>query len=184
MKKIFFLAAATIMACAANANQKFNASTVASTAQQVANATATAANVAANVEAAKTGAANLSAVDAGKGAGTALQALLAQYKVDGKFDYKNISNYTQTIALLNDCAQLPTNVKNSAYLKEFGQGLIQSTAGLVNTGNVEQVTNSLTNLASQYADKAAAATNSVSEKLATTAAAANTLSTLLAGFGK
>ncbi len=134
---------------------------------------------------------------AGQAAGNALHALYTQYKADGKYDYKNINNAINATLLLANCADLPKNVKNAAYLKEFSQGLIASSAGLVTQSNVNAVTNNLTTIATEYAQgvaektaasetaqKAAATTNTVAEKLATAASTANSISSLLSLFGK
>ena len=84
------------------------------------------------------------AVSAGQGAGTALQALYAQYKADGnKYNYKNMQNIINTMSLVSNCEGLKENYKDKTYLKEFGKGMVASSLGLVTQNNVETVTNSL-----------------------------------------
>lgn len=83
------------------------------------------------------------AVSAGQGAGNALQALYAQYKADGKYDYKNMQNVLNTVTLVANCEGLKDNYKDKTYLKEFGKGMIASSLGLVTQNNVQTVTNSL-----------------------------------------
>lgn len=135
------------------------------------------------------------ASEAGKGAGTALQALYKQYKADGKYDYTNLTNAINTIQLIQYCQDLKSHTKDAAYRKEFNQGLMASAVGLIDQRNVDIVTDNLTTLATQYADKvneqaaaaadkAAQATTNVADKLNTAAQAANSVTTLLNMFKK
>ena len=87
------------------------------------------------------------ALVAGQGAGNALQAIYAQYKVDGnKYDYKNLQNIMNTVTLVANCEGLKDNYKDKTYLAEFGKGLIASSLGLVTQNNVQTVTNSLVDM--------------------------------------
>lgn len=84
------------------------------------------------------------ALVAGQGAGNALQAIYAQYKVDGnKYDYKNLQNIMNTVTLVANCEGLKENYKDKTYLAEFGKGMVASSLGLVTQNNVQTVTNSL-----------------------------------------
>ncbi len=142
--------------------------------------------------AATTEAAAVSAsVSAGQAAGNALNALYTQYKADGKYDYKNINNAVNATLLLANCADLPKNVKNTTYMSEFAQGLMASSAGLVTKSNVNTVTDNLTNLATEYAEKvatsetttkAASTANSIADKLTSAANTASSISSLLSLF--
>ena len=112
-----------------------NSTTNNTTATAPAAATTTTANTASNA-----------ALIAGQGAGSALQALYAQYKVDGKYDYKNLQNIMNTMTLVSNCEGLKDNFKDKMYLAEFGKGLIASSLGLVTQNNVQTVTNSLVDM--------------------------------------
>ena len=129
------------------------------------------------------------AMSAGQGAGTALQALYAQYKANGnKYDYKNLQNIMNTMTLVSNCEGLKDNYKNTDYLKEFGKGLIASSLGLVTQNNVQTVTNSLVDMvknseAVQTATTQAQSTASQAASYANTAAQyAGALSSLLGAF--
>lgn len=177
MKKILsIIAAATLMSACGLVNNV----TVTPTPEAEEKANAAAAQINAVTEQAEAVQATVATpVDAGRAAGNSILALYNQYVADGKkFDYKNLSNISNTLILLANCADLKDNVKNTTYLKEYGQGLMQSAAGLITEENVEAVTGSLTEIATQYADKAAAVTSSAAEKLTTaaqTAAAVNNM---------
>ena len=134
-----------------------------------------------------------SALSAGQGAGSALQAIYAQYKADGnKYDYKNMQNILNTVTLLANCEGLKDNYKNKDYLTDFGKGLIASSLGLVSRDNVQTVTNSLVDMvknsetiqnAKAQATQAAQNTVSQAASYANTAAQyAGALSTLLGTF--
>ena len=177
MKKLLFLCATT--AVLASCGMTSGTSTGASS-------TSTATTVATTVSA---------ATSAGQNTGNAIHLLYTQYKADGKYDYKNVNNAINAALLLANCADLPKNVKNSTYLKEFGQGLITSSAGLVTQQNVASVTDNLTTIASEYANTAAAKTSEaangvatttgdISGKLQTAATTASSVASLLSMFGK
>ena len=130
------------------------------------------------------------AVTAGQGAGDALLKLYNQYKADGnKYDYKNMQNVLNTVTLVANCEGLKENYKNSAYLKEFGKGMIASSLGLVTQNNVETVTNSLVDMVKnsetvQTATTQAQSTANTAAGYANTAAQyAGALSSLLSAFG-
>jgi hypothetical protein len=134
MKKVIMMAAVLMMAgCGFMKNSTTNTPAT-TTATPAATTTATA-NTASNA-----------ALVAGQGAGNALQALYAQYKVDGKYDYKNLQNIMNTMTLVSNCEGLKDNFKNKTYLTEFGKGMIASSLGLVTQNNVQTVTNSLVDM--------------------------------------
>lgn len=177
-KTILFAATALVMAGCGS----INPNNVASALNTAANATATAANVANTVSGATT-TTTLPAAEAGKEAGNNLKALLAQYLLDGKFDYKNADNINNTLALVSNCSALPANIKNKEYRKEFGTGLIGYSGGIVNQENVDAVTDKLTEMTSEYSaivSKEATA----SERLTATSSALTSVSNILSLFGK
>ena len=129
----------------------------------------------------------------GVNAGKAIQALYTQYKADGKFDYTNFNNISNTMLLLAATHDLPANTKNGDYMKQFGQGMMLSAVDLINKDNVTAVTNNLTEIATQYAaeagekvaEKATQAQNTMqnaSEKLASAAQTASAVASLLSMF--
>ncbi len=127
---------------------------------------------------------------AGQGAGNALQALYAQYKADGKYDYKNMQNVLNTVTLVANCEGLKDNYKDKTYLKEFGKGMIASSLGLVTQNNVQTVTNSLVEMVKSN-ENVQNATTKVQEGASSAASYANTaaqyassISSLLSLFGK
>ena len=113
------------------------------------------------------------AVSAGQGAGNALQALYAQYKADGKYDYKNMQNVLNTVTLVANCEGLKDNYKDKTYLKEFGKGMIASSLGLVTQNNVQTVTNSLVEMVKSN-ENVQNATTKVQEGANSAASYANT----------
>ena len=127
---------------------------------------------------------------AGQGAGNALQALYAQYKADGKYDYKNMQNVLNTVTLVANCEGLKDNYKDKTYLKEFGKGMIASSLGLVTQNNVQTVTNSLVEMVKSN-ETVQNATTKVQEGASSAASYANTaaqyassISSILSLFGK
>ena len=110
---------------------------------------------------------------AGQGAGNALQALYAQYKADGKYDYKNMQNVLNTVTLVANCEGLKDNYKDKTYLKEFGKGMIASSLGLVTQNNVQTVTNSLVEMVKSN-ENVQNATTKVQEGASSAASYANT----------
>ena len=130
------------------------------------------------------------AISAGQGAGNALQALYAQYKTDGKYDYKNMQNVLNTVTLVANCEGLKDNYKDKTYLKEFGKGMIASSLGLVTQNNVQTVTNSLVEMVKSN-ENVQNATTKVQEGASSAASYANTaaqyassISSILSLFGK
>ena len=130
-----------------------------------------------------------SALTSGQGAGTALQALYAQYKADGKYDYTNLQNAMNTVSLLSNCQGLKENYKNTTYLKDFGKGMIATSLGLVNQNNVQTVTNSLVDMVKNNENVQAATTqtqnaaNTTAGYLNTASQYAGSISNLLSLFG-
>jgi hypothetical protein len=127
---------------------------------------------------------------AGQGAGNAMLALYNQYKADGKYDYKNLQNIMNTMALISNCEGLKENYKDKSYLTEFGKGMIASSLGLVTQNNVETVTNSLVEMVKSN-ETVQNATTKVQEGASSAASYANTaaqyatsIGSLLSLFGK
>jgi hypothetical protein len=172
MKKVLFISAMVMMmtGCGMMTNSSStNAQPQAATAQTTAPATA---------------------LSAGQGAGNAMLQLYNQYKADGnKYDYTNMQNMLNTVTLVANCEGLKNNYKDKTYLKEFGQGMISSSLGLITKNNVETVTNSLVDMvknseAVQSATSKAQSTASSAAGYANTAAQyAGAISTLLSAFG-
>ncbi len=130
-------------------------------------------NVQSTTTSQKTAQTGNAAVSAGQGAGNALQALYAQYKADGKYDYKNMQNILNTVTLVANCEGLKDNYKDKTYLKEFGKGMIASSLGLVTQNNVQTVTNSLVEMVKSN-ETVQNATTKVQEGASSAASYANT----------
>lgn len=119
----------------------------------------------------------------GQAAGMALKNLYAQYKADGKYDYKNMNNVINTLQLVNNCQGLKTNVKDSSFWKNFASGLILGSDMLVSTSNVEQVTNSLKNVVENVdTTKMQQAASTGASAINSAASAASSISSLLSLF--
>ena len=130
-------------------------------------------NVQSTTTSQKTAQTGNAAVSAGQGAGNALQALYAQYKADGKYDYKNMQNILNPVTLVANCEGLKDNYKDKTYLKEFGKGMIASSLGLVTQNNVQTVTNSLVEMVKSN-ETVQNATTKVQEGASSAASYANT----------
>ena len=114
-----------------------------------------------------------SAMSSGKNAGSALLAMYNQYKADGnKYDYKNLNNIINSLQLVSACEGLKDNKSNKEYLKSFGKGMLASAAGLVTESNVNQVTNTLTDMVVSNPTVTGAA-STAAEKLNTAAQTAS-----------
>ena len=129
------------------------------------------------------------AMGAGQGAGNAMLALYNQYKADGKYDYKNLQNIMNTMALISNCEGLKENYKDKSYLTEFGKGMIASSLGLVTQNNVNTVTNSLvdmiknTETVKNVSSQAQNTANQAAQYANTAAQYAGSISNLLSLFG-
>ena len=127
-------------------------------------------------------ASNQTAVGAGQNAGSALVAMYNQYKADGnKYDYKNLNNIINSLQLVSACEGLKDNKSNKEYLKSFGKGMLASAAGLVTESNVNQVTNTLTDMVVSNPTVTGAA-STAAEKLNTAAQTASSISSILGLF--
>ena len=105
-----------------------------------------------------------------------------QYKADGnKYDYKNLNNIINTLQLVSACEGLKDNKSNKEYLKSFGKGMLASAAGLVTESNVNQVTNTLTDMVVNNPTVTSAATTAA-DKLNTAAQTASSISSILSLF--
>ena len=172
MKKTALLIALAIMAasCGALKGTSSQTSSAANTTQSAAATTATANNS--------------TAIGAGQNAGAALLAMYNQYKADGnKYDYKNLNNIINTLQLVSACEGLKDNKSNKEYLKSFGKGMLASAAGLVTESNVNQVTNTLTDMVVNNPTVTNAATTAA-DKLNTAAQTASSISSILSLFSK
>lgn len=172
MKKTALLIALAIVAasCGALKGTSSQTSSTASPTQSAAATTATASNS--------------TAIGAGQNAGAALLAMYNQYKADGnKYDYKNLNNIINTLQLVSACEGLKDNKSNKEYLKSFGKGMLASAAGLVTESNVNQVTNTLTDMVVNNPTVTNAATTAA-DKLNTAAQTASSISSILSLFSK
>lgn len=125
---------------------------------------------------------NATAIGAGQNAGAALLAMYNQYKADGnKYDYKNLNNIINTLQLVSACEGLKDNKGNKEYLKNFGKGMLGSAVGLVTESNVNQVTNTLTDMVVNNPTVTSAATTAA-DKLNTAAQTASSISSILSLF--
>ena len=125
---------------------------------------------------------NATAQSAGQSAGSALMAMYKQYKANGnKYDYKDLNNIINTLQLVSACEGLKDNKSNKEYRKEFGKGMIASALGLVTEQNVNQVTNTLTDMVVNNPTVTSAATTAA-DKLNTAAQTASSISSILGLF--
>ncbi len=125
---------------------------------------------------------NSTAMGAGQNAGTALLAMYNQFKADGnKYDYKNLNNILNTLQLVSACEGLKDNKGDKTYLKSFGKGMMVAAAGLVTEKNVNNVTNTLTDMVVKNPTVTSTATTAA-EKLNTAAQTASSISSILSMF--
>jgi len=182
MKKVILFAAAALMMASCSLLQKSTTSTTT-------DATAATATTAATT--------TVNPTTTGANAGTAMLALYKQYQADGKFNANNLTNIANAAALIANCQDLKSNYSNKDYLKQFGLGLMSSAASLVNTSNVNSVTDALVNVATQSetatnavntvtnaANTAASVANSAASTASSVASAASSITSLLSLFGK
>lgn len=87
------------------------------------------------------------AVQAGKAAGNAMDALYTQYKTDGKLDMKNIMNIANMVSLVGAAQQLKDNKSDSSFRQGFIQGIIANSVNVDKT-NAETITDQLTDFVS------------------------------------
>ena len=119
----------------------------------------------------------------GQSAGNALKNIYAQYKADGKYDASNINNIINTLTLVNNCQGLKNNAKNSDYWKNFASGLILGSDMLVNTANVNKVTDGLQSMVNSVdTSKLQAAANDANAAATNAMATANSISNILSLF--
>ena len=175
MKKVFFFCASAAMLLTACGTEQF-LTTTSSTASQVATAATTVSTVA--------NAASTATNTDGQSAGTALLALYAQYKADGKFDYTNPNNIINTISLLNSCKNLKNVAKGGDYWQSFTNGLVVGSQNLITDQMKEQVTESLKSIIEEKVDTAALseATSNATTAASSVKTAATSISNLLSLF--
>lgn len=167
MKKSFILAMAVVMTlCSFDFKSLFGSK---SSSSATTTTTTTTTTVAENSE--------------GRAAGSALRALYAQYKADGKYDYTNLSNIMNTMSLLQNCKNLKTNAKDSDYWKSFATGLVLGSENLVTEQLSSTVTNSLSALMENVdTEKLESASNNAVAAAATAKSTASSISNLLSLF--
>ena len=83
--------------------------------------------------------------------------------------------------MVSACEGLKDNKSNKEYRKEFGKGMIASALGLVTEQNVNQVTNTLTDMVVNNPTVNSAATTAA-DKLNTAAQTASSISSILSLF--
>jgi len=180
-KKVFLLTATVLMMTGCGFMQNTSSSNAAPTTQATTPAAQTAA------PAVQT---NTNATVAGQNAGSALQALYAQYKTDGKYELMNMQNALNTMTLIANCEGLKQNYKDKNYLTDFGKGLIAGSLGLITQNNVQTVTSSLLNMVTSNETVQAGKSqiqngaNTAAGYASTAAQYAGSLSTLLSAFGQ
>lgn len=171
MKKTFIFATATTMLLCSFSTKHFNSTSTSATTMPAETTTVTDSTVVSNAN--------------GRAAGMALKALYDQYKIDGKYDYSNLTNILNTISLLDNCKQLKSNAKNSEYWKEFASGLILGSDKLITeelaTGVTEKLNDVVENLDTTKLEKAKNNATTAANAVAT---CASSVSDILSLFKK
>lgn len=152
MKKMTILAAVIMMACSAHAFdlKSLLGGNKSTTTTQTTTTAASETNNAKN---------------SGAKAGSALNNLYKAYMAnDKKIDTKDISTYTNLLALLSNTECLKENYKDKTFMGSYSLGLVEGSLGLVKESNQEVVTNALVEIANQAVgdDKVAAAASTAS----------------------
>ena len=171
MKKIFVLGLVGLMMASCGMMQNSSSS----------NQTSNTTKVTTSKQAEETAQKQLTAFNAGQGAGNALLNLYSQYKADGKYDYSNMNNIMNTVSLVAYCDGLKNNITDKTYRQEFGSGMIASSLGLVTQNNVETVTTNLVDMIKTN-ETVQNTTAQVKNAAGTTAQYASVLSNILAAF--
>ena len=86
---------------------------------------------------------NTAATAVGQTCGSAILGLYNSYKATGTLNLTTGNNLANALALATCYTQIKANASNSSYRKAFANGLILSSAGLINNQNVNTFINAL-----------------------------------------
>lgn len=104
---------------------------------------------------------------AGQQSGVALKALYAQYKVDGKLDFSNLTNVANIMNVAAQAQKIKDAEKGSVNYTDFSKGLVESATGLISDINADAVVEGLKQAVSSKVDTEKV--NEVSDKAQTAA---------------
>lgn len=79
----------------------------------------------------------------GQTMGMSMKALYSQYKAEGALNMNNLSTIANIAALSSACNTLKTNTKESAFYKEFLQGVVAGSSNMVTENTAESVVSSV-----------------------------------------
>ena len=80
---------------------------------------------------------------AGQQSGVALKALYAQYKVDGKLDFSNLTNVANIMNVAAQAQKIKDAEKGSVNYTDFSKGLVEGATGLISDINADAVVDGL-----------------------------------------
>ena len=89
---------------------------------------------------------------AGQQSGVALKALYAQYKVDGKLDFSNLTNVANIMNVAAQAQKIKDAEKGSVNYTDFSKGLVESATGLISDINADAVVEGLKQAVSSKVD--------------------------------
>ena len=104
---------------------------------------------------------------AGQQSGVALKALYAQYKVDGKLDFSNLTNVANIMNVAAQAQKIKDAEKGSVNYTDFSKGLVEGATGLISDINADAVVDGLKQAVSSKVDSEKV--NEVSDKAQTAA---------------
>lgn len=104
---------------------------------------------------------------AGQQSGVALKALYAQYKVDGKLDFSNLTNVANIMNVAAQAQKIKDAEKGSVNYTDFSKGLVEGATGLISDINADAVVEGLKQAVSSKVDTEKV--NEVSDKAQTAA---------------
>jgi hypothetical protein len=104
---------------------------------------------------------------AGQQSGVALKALYAQYKVDGKLDFSNLTNVANIMNVAAQAQKIKDAEKGSVNYTDFSKGLVEGATGLISDINADAVVEGLKQTVSSKIDTEKV--NEVSDKAQTAA---------------
>ena len=173
MKKILYsiIAGLVLASCGAMAPTASNsAATPAPAPAQTTTNTPTASQVESSVKDAINNAVatnNSESYLAGQQSGVALKALYAQYKVDGKLDFSNLTNVANIMNVAAQAQKIKDAEKGSVNYTDFSKGLVEGATGLISDINADAVVEGLKQTVSSKIDTEKV--NEVSDKAQTAA---------------
>ena len=110
---------------------------------------------------------NSESYNAGQQSGVALKALYAQYKVDGKLDFSNLTNVANIMNVAAQAQKIKDAEKGSVNYTDFSKGLVEGATGLISDINADAVVEGLKQAVSSKVDTEKV--NEVSDKAQTAA---------------